>query len=361
MVLPTAPPASLSVSQILTEFGIAAGTQKRLSNDLFPLVGGTAGATCSLAASFSGKSSSGQRFVAVSFGTLAAYSDDGISWTASTLPSDNKWCGVAHKSNNTKVLATISGYSNGQTNAAAYSIDGGKTWTATTMPSVAYWRAIACCPTGVVHAGRFVAVAWGGVNKAAYSDNGINWVATTLPSSQYWRGVCCRSDGRYVAVADGGGVGAYSNDGITWVGTTMSGGAGFGWYGVAVGPTRYIAVTDNGGSTGYSDNGVNWTAGGYPGEPYPVSVAINSSGLAVAAIRNRPVLSYSTNGGVAWTTVAIADDWWNNVTWSASSNKFVMIAGGDWYSNKVLYSTNGTSWSSATMPSGAAWNGLSSI
>ena len=57
MVLPTAPPASLSVSQILTEFGIAAGTQKRLSNDLFPLVGGTAGATCSLGASFSGKSS----------------------------------------------------------------------------------------------------------------------------------------------------------------------------------------------------------------------------------------------------------------------------------------------------------------
>ena len=56
MVLPTAPPASLSVSQILTEFGIAAGTQKRISNDLFPLVGGTAGATCSLAASFSGKS-----------------------------------------------------------------------------------------------------------------------------------------------------------------------------------------------------------------------------------------------------------------------------------------------------------------
>lgn len=57
MVLPTAPPASLSVSQILTEFSITAGTQKRLSNDLFPLVGGTAGATCSLAASFSGKSS----------------------------------------------------------------------------------------------------------------------------------------------------------------------------------------------------------------------------------------------------------------------------------------------------------------
>ena len=65
MVLPTAPPASLSVSQILTEFGIAAGTQKRISNDLFPLVGGTAGATCSLAASFSGKSAALYTFTTV--------------------------------------------------------------------------------------------------------------------------------------------------------------------------------------------------------------------------------------------------------------------------------------------------------
>jgi len=56
MVLPTSPPAPLSIGQILTEFGIVAGTQKLLSNDLFPLVGGAAGATCSLGASFSGQS-----------------------------------------------------------------------------------------------------------------------------------------------------------------------------------------------------------------------------------------------------------------------------------------------------------------
>ena len=56
MVLPTSPPASMSVSQILTEFGIPAATTKRISNDLFPLVGGTAGTTCLLGASFSGRS-----------------------------------------------------------------------------------------------------------------------------------------------------------------------------------------------------------------------------------------------------------------------------------------------------------------
>jgi hypothetical protein len=64
MVLPTSPPASMSVSQILAEFGITAGTTKRISTDLFPLVGGTAGLTCLLGANFSGKST----------GMLLAYS-----------------------------------------------------------------------------------------------------------------------------------------------------------------------------------------------------------------------------------------------------------------------------------------------
>ena len=300
------------------------------------------------------------KFVAVSIGTEAAYSSDGINWTASTLPSSQTWSGVAHKSTNTLVVAAIAGRYDA-TNAAASSADGGKTWTATTMPSSAYWRAIACCPAGPGHAGRFVAVASNGVNTAAYSNDGINWTASTLPSAQYWRGVCCRSDGRYVATADSGGVAAYSNDGINWTQVTVPGGAGPGWYGIAVGPTRYIMASDNNGFTAYSDNGTSWTSGGNVGEPFPVSVAINSTGsVAVVAIRNRAKLAYSTNGGVSWTTVAIADDTWNNVTWSASTSKFVMIAGGDGSSNQVVYSTNGTSWTSATMPSVQAWNGLSS-
>jgi hypothetical protein len=56
MVLPIIPGNPMSVSLILGEFGITAGTTKRISNDLFPLVGGTAGLTCLLGASFSGKS-----------------------------------------------------------------------------------------------------------------------------------------------------------------------------------------------------------------------------------------------------------------------------------------------------------------
>jgi predicted NAD/FAD-binding protein len=65
MVLPTSPPDSMSVGiNIYAEFGIPALTTKRISQDLFPLVGGTAGSQCFLGASFSGKSA----------GTLAGYS-----------------------------------------------------------------------------------------------------------------------------------------------------------------------------------------------------------------------------------------------------------------------------------------------
>lgn len=135
MVLPTAPPASLSVSQILTEFGIAAGTQKRLSNDLFPLVNGTAGATCSLAASFSGKSAAvPQKFVAVAAlsGTCAS-SADGITWTSRNLPSSGAWSSVTVNPT-TGLFVAIA-----QTSSIAASSTDGITWTQRALPTSAYW------------------------------------------------------------------------------------------------------------------------------------------------------------------------------------------------------------------------------
>ena len=57
MVLPTSPPASMSVgANIYVEFDIPASSTRSISQDLFPLVGGTAGSQCFLGASFSGKS-----------------------------------------------------------------------------------------------------------------------------------------------------------------------------------------------------------------------------------------------------------------------------------------------------------------
>jgi len=102
------------------------------------------------------------------------------------------------------------------TTAAAYSNDG-ITWVASTMPSASNWRSVTVNPT----TGRFVAVA-DSTTAAAYSNDGINWVASTMPAASNWRSVIVNpTTGRFVAVATGNGAAAYSNDGINWVASTM--------------------------------------------------------------------------------------------------------------------------------------------
>ncbi|MDR1479409.1 MAG: hypothetical protein LBJ00_10770 [Planctomycetaceae bacterium] len=63
-------------------------------------------------------------------------------------------------------------------NKAAYSTDG-INWTAATLPGSSNWN-------GVTYGnGKFVAVSHNS-NKAAYSTDGINWTAATLPGSDWW-------------------------------------------------------------------------------------------------------------------------------------------------------------------------------
>ena len=76
------------------------------------------------------------KYVAIAYGptTAAAYSTDGINWTASTLPASMLWYGVTYGNGKFTVVAAFS-------------------------------------------------------SEAAYSTDGINWVASTLPASQYWYSV----------------------------------------------------------------------------------------------------------------------------------------------------------------------------
>ena len=92
-------------------------------------------------------------------------------------------------------------------NVAAYSEDG-ITWTASTMPSSASWESV------TYGNGKFVAVA-NDSNAAAYSEDGINWTASTMPSSEFWHFVNY-GNGRFVAVVYDSGKAAFSYDGITW-------------------------------------------------------------------------------------------------------------------------------------------------
>ena len=109
-------------------------------------------------------------------------------WTSGgSLPSSAKWSSVTY--GNSKFVAVASG-----SDKAAYSTDG-INWTASTFPSSAGWRSV------TYGDGKFVAVA-NSSNESAYSTDGVNWTESTLPSSTNWTSVTY-GDGKFVAVAYG--------------------------------------------------------------------------------------------------------------------------------------------------------------
>jgi len=125
---------------------------------------------------------------------IAGYVFSG-SFHESTMPSSAYWQSVTHGDG--KFVAVASNNSN----KAAYSTNG-INWTAVTLPSSASWYSV------TYGDGKFVAVAYNS-NKAAYSTNGISWTAATLPSSANWYSVTY-GDGKFVAVAINTDKAAYS-------------------------------------------------------------------------------------------------------------------------------------------------------
>ena len=95
-------------------------------------------------------------YVAVAYGptTAGAYSTNGTSWTASTMPSSQSWLGVGYGNGYFVAVA-------GTTTAGAYSTNG-STWTALTMPSSSYWYSV------TYGNGYFVAVQQSGTTAGAY-------------------------------------------------------------------------------------------------------------------------------------------------------------------------------------------------
>ena len=144
-----------------------------------------------------------------------------------TLPASASWYSATY--GNGKFVAVAAG---GTT--AAYSTDG-IIWTASTMPSSASWRSV------TYGDGKFVAVAYNS-NKTAYSTDGITWTASTLPSPSSWFSVTY-GNGKFVTVANGGTTAAYSTDGITWTASTMPSSAS--WYSATYGNGKFVTVANN--------------------------------------------------------------------------------------------------------------------
>lgn len=220
------------------------------------------------------------KFVAVAHSSSrAAYSEDGIAWTSTTISSSGKYYDIAYGNGKFVTVAIDS-------DKAAYSEDG-ITWTETTIPSSSNWNLIAYgngkfvvlsnsqiaySKDGITWSvsalpsdkkldlitygnGKFVGINMDS-NQAAYSEDGITWTATTLPSSKWWKSITY-GNGKFVVVEDDFGTAAYSEDGITWTATNLP--SSENWISVTYGNGKFVATAwEANNSVAYSEDGINW-------------------------------------------------------------------------------------------------------
>ena len=225
-------------------------------------------------------------------------------------------------------------------NVGAYSKDG-INWTEVTLPSSADWVGTE------TDRSVFVISAYNS-NSAIYSRNGINWTTSTLPATTTWASSTF-AEGRFLILSFTS-VTAYSTDGgKTWTQGSMP--SSRNWVSVAYGGGKYVAIAGNSNIAAHSSDGINWTEVTLPSTQFWQSVDyVNGNFVAVCS---GAVSIYSTNGGVSWTQIAIT-----NANWRCRSNGSRIVAINLSFNNIIRYTSDGTSWTSATLPASATLFGI---
>lgn len=223
---------------------------------------------------------------------VALYSRDGVIWEQIALPLSIQWKSIA-ASDGTFVAVGASGM-------AAYSNDG-QNWTATSINAGGYnWLAVGCGK--VDDHTRFVML---DANSpvGAYSDDGINWMAcNTANLMQYggWRYIMF-GNGKFVAMNDGGRV-TYSTDGINWSApTSISTSSSVTRLHVnnTVEPAVFIATSQYNDAYAHSIDGVNWTVTEIPNAKYwTTMVAAEGHIFALTSLYSNTF--YYSKDGINW-------------------------------------------------------------
>jgi hypothetical protein len=191
----------------------------------------------------------------------------------------------------------------------------------------------------------------GGTNSttAAYSSNdGTTWTASAGLQGSEWDAVTF-GNGEFVAVgANYSNAAISTNNGATWTLETMP--ASDQWDSVTYGNGEFVAVA-YGGEVAYSVNGIAWTLANSP-SAYWTSITFAHSEFVAVSWGSSSAM-YSANGS-SWTSASLpASAYWSSVTYG--NGEFVAIA---WGSTDAAYSSNGTTWTLATLPASESWSAV---
>jgi hypothetical protein len=290
----------------------------------------------------------GHRLVATGANGTIVYSDDGVDFTSTNLPTSDWLVGVAASSN----LAVAVG-----DNAAIYTSRNGAVWRrlASPPPNVgANWLlSVACGPT------NFVAVGEGGY--IATSPNGSNWTyrstaaTITLPltndiSRVAWLDSPTPPTGllgdAFWAACDLGRVIYSTNGGTTWFEAPNQGASNI-LYTVSGNDSTRVIAGDQDLRLGWLTNGsLAWSRQMGPGSaaapPWTYYSSIwepTGSNYWLAGQTGMMVIGAPTNASCSWQTpFSSARDW----LWSITSALDLYVAVGD--HARILTSQNGANW-----------------
>ena len=181
-----------------------------------------------------------------------------------------------------------------------------------------------------------------------YSTNGTSWNVgyTTTTSIQK----VCYGNGKFVATMFTSNYVLYSTNGKSWSKATVSS-TNRKWYPCKYCNGYYIIIESKGQYFAYSTNATSWTevASGFTSEYYDIAYG---AGKYVAISHNSMTNRYSTNL-TTWTssTIGSSTDNWNAIIYE--NNIFVAIS-----NTKIMYSTDGLSWTQASSLNDFKWRGL---
>ena len=187
------------------------------------------------------------KFVAVAgvaANTTGAYSEDGITWSATSMQTSAAWVDVAFGKQ--KFVAISSDVTTVRISNDGENWDQTGTLTTTGFTAIAYGK------------NRFVAIKRGTsvANHATSTTVTGTWTAGALPSSSNWESIAYGNN-RFVAVSNtNGAIAAYSLDGITWAASTLPATAD--WYKVTYGQGVFLAVSEST-AAATSPDGITWT------------------------------------------------------------------------------------------------------
>lgn len=183
--------------------------------------------------------------------------------------------------------------------------------------------------------------------RITFSSPGFTSANITLPASRKWSSVASGSD-KYVAVAYDNNTAAYSLNGTAWSTTNLPVSAF--WTKVVFLNGVYMAFSSDG-PAARSTDGISWSLMSMP-SIQEWADADYGEGKWVAVAGGGTAAAYSTDGGVNWSAATLPEGAdWNAVEYG--KGKFVATAVSDSSTTGVAISTNGTTWTSATLTGGA--------